>query len=115
MIKFLLFFGVGLVLLLPVLLAVTSAIIYGLWRAFTYETRFRKFFSKYGNEEIARMVASGKIWTGQTDDQLRDALGAPSQIELVQGQEIWIYRGKSALNPAGRRIRLGDHRVQDWS
>ena len=109
-----LFLAVAAFLLLPVLLAIFSAVVFGVWKAFTYESRFRKFFSKYQNEEIARMIASAKIWTGQTAEQLRDAKGAPSQIDTIQGQEIWIYQ-KAALNPRGMRITLNEGRVQNWS
>ena len=114
MIKFILFFALAAVLLVPVLIVIFSAVIFGAWRAFKYETRFRKFFSKYKNEEIARMVASGKIWTGQTADQLKDAKGTPLSIEKAGDQEIWIYN-RSALLPNGMRVAVSQDRVQNWS
>ncbi len=114
MIKFILFFALAVILLLPVLIVIFSAVIFGAWRALKYETRFRRFFSKYGNEEIARMIASGKIWTGQTSDQLKDAKGAPLRIEPTQNQEVWIYGG-SALQPNGLRVVVDQGRVQNWT
>ena len=115
MIKFLLFFGIAIILLLPVMLTIGSALLYGLWRAMTYETRFRKFFAKYGNnDEIARMIASGKIWTGQTSDQLRDAKGAPSRITHSGTHETWFYEGKT-LMPKAMQVSLEDDRVRTWS
>lgn len=114
MIKFILFFAIAILLVLPVLFVIFSAVIFGAWRALKYETRFRKFFSKYENEEIARMVASGKIWTGQTADQLKDAKGPPLRIEQLPDQEIWIYNG-SALSPNGLRVVVNQSRVQNWS
>lgn len=114
MIKIILFVAVAALLLLPVLIAIFSAVVFGIWRALSYESRFRKFFSKYDNEEVARMIASGKIWTGQTSDQLRDAKGSPSKVETIQNEEIWIYQGSSPLQ-RGLRITLNNNRVQNWS
>lgn len=115
MIKFILFFGVAAMLLFPLLLGLLSAFIYGLWRALTYETRFRKFFAKYdNNDELARMIASGKIWTGQTAEQLRDAKGTPLRVERQGNSEIWVYQG-GALNPRGLQIVINDDRVENWA
>lgn len=114
MIKFILFFGFAFVLLIPVLLTIFSALVYGLWRTLTFETRFRKFFAKYANDELARLIATGGIWTGQTEEQLKDAKGAPAQIVKNGDNEIWIYARK-ALTPGGMRITLEQGRVHTWS
>lgn len=114
MIKALLVFGAAAMLLIPLLLGLIAALGYAAWRALKYETRFRKFFKKYSNDEIARMIASGKIWTGQTSEQLRDAKGAPLRIETLPDSEIWIYQG-GALNPAGLQITLSGNRVDGWN
>ncbi len=114
MIKFILFFGLALLLFVPLLIALGTALVVGLWRAMTYETRFRKFNAKYGNEEIARMTASGKIWTGQTAEQLKDAKGAPLRVESFTGQDIWIYQS-NPLTRTPLRITVIEDRVQNWT
>ena len=114
MIKLVLLAGIGLVLIIPVLLIIFSAAIFGIWRALTFETRFRRYFAKYSNEEIGRMIASGKIWTGQTAEQLRDARGAPVDIQQQGGSEIWTYKSSSVLRPNARRVIITDGRVDNW-
>lgn len=78
------------------------------FRAGQYETRFRAAFAKYHNDEIARMVARGEIWTGQTADQLRDACGDPESVYSTNDVDhIWQYWN-------GRRVTLRDDKVIGW-
>jgi len=114
MIKFILFFGFFLLLLFPFLIAIISALVYGAWRALTFESRFRAFFAKYKNDEIARMTASGKIWTGQTQEQLEDAKGKPLQVEHFGGEEVWTYK-PHPLTKKPVRIVIRDNRVSSWT
>ena len=114
MIKFILAFGFFLVLLLPFMIAIFSALIYGAWRMLTFETRFRRFFAKYKNDEVARMIAGGKIWTGQTDEQLRDAKGSPLQVIDAGDEKIWVYK-PHPLTKRPVQITVRDERVTDWT
>lgn len=115
MIKFILFLPLILILIFPVLLAIIGGIGFALWRGLTFETRFRRYFAKYDhNEELARMIAGGKIWTGQSAEELRDAKGTPLQVEQVQDNEIWVYKG-NALTKQTLRIVVKDGRVVSWN
>lgn len=113
MLKFLAFGALFLVLLFPLLIALFGGLLFAGWRFLTYETRFRRFFSKYKNDEIARMVASGKIWTGQTKEQLRDAKGEPLRIEDYGQESIWVYKMPIGNQPM--RIIVEEDRVKTWS
>ncbi len=115
MIKLIFFLAIALILFFPLLLALGGALVFGLWRAMTYETRFRKYFAKYDkNDELARMLASGKIWTGQTAEQLKDAKGEPLSVQSIGDQTIWIYK-PNPLTRAPLRVVIENDRVQNWS
>ena len=80
----------------------------GGFKAAGFESRFRNAYSKYKNDELARMIARGQVWTGQTSEQLRDALGEPDSIYSVEGEDTtWLYAN-------GRRITLRDDKVIGW-
>lgn len=115
MIKIFLFLPLILLFMLPVVIAIISAAGFGIWRALTFETRFRRFFQKYdSNEELARMIAGRKIWTGQSADELRDAKGPPLQVENIPGGEIWHYK-ENPLTRMPLRITMRDGRIANWS
>ena len=80
----------------------------GGFKAAGFETRFRQAYAKYKNDELARMIARGELWTGQTSDQLRDALGEPESIYSIDGDDtVWQYAN-------GRRVILREDHVVSW-
>ena len=115
MIKLFLFAGIGAILFLPIVIAMGGAAVYAMFRAFRHETRFRRFFLKYKNDEVARMIAGGKIWTGQSAAELRDSKGEPLRIEAMGEDQVWIYQPTGLLNPGGMRVTVHNDRVKTWS
>lgn len=87
---FIALFAIGTLLFAGVFI-LSVALLRGGWRAATYETRFRHLMQKYGNENLARMIAKGEIWTGQSADELRDAKGKPSAVYAEGGVEVWSF------------------------
>ena len=51
--------------------------------------------NKYQNEELVNRINNKKIWQGQTQEQLLDALGEPITIDnkvmKTKTREIWKY------------------------
>ena len=109
---FLVIFSIG-ALMFAGIFIVMAALLRGGWSAATYETRFRRMMEKYGNSDLARMIAKREVWTGQTADQLRDAKGAPVNVVQSGSDEIWIFPPMGFTRQA-MRVALRDGRVAGW-
>ncbi|WP_310440514.1 hypothetical protein [Sulfuricurvum sp.] len=84
-----------------------------------YSTKKRRenLMLKYQNEELVDMIMSGKYWQGQTEEQLRDSLGKPLDIDQkvlkTKTKEIWKYN-QTAKNRYSLKIILEDGFVVGW-
>ena len=73
--------------------------------------------AKYGDPDIVEGIMSCSFWQGQTEEQLGDSLGQPSDIESrvmkTRHRQIWKY------HPAGKnryllRVTLENGVVVGW-
>jgi len=72
---------------------------------------------KYGDETIVRRILQRSFWTGQTEEQLRDSLGAPAAIDnkllKTMTREVWKYH-PAGVNRYRLRITVENGRVAGW-
>ncbi|MFK2918962.1 DUF2845 domain-containing protein [Dyella koreensis] len=72
---------------------------------------------KYQDEDIVQKVFAGEFWRGQTEEQLRDSLGAPVAIDnkllKTMTREVWKYQ-PSGVNRYRLRITVENGRVAAW-
>lgn len=84
-----------------------------------YSTKRRREYlmEKYQNQELVDLLMSGKYWQGQTEEQLRDSLGKPLDIDQkvlkTKTKEIWKYN-QTAKNRYALKIILEDGLVVGW-
>ena len=80
--------------------------------------KFSRLMRKYKNDEATvNKILEGKVWSGQTDDQLREALGEPesldSQLMDAKTTEVWRYldfsKGYAVLN-----VKIENGLVVGW-
>lgn len=73
--------------------------------------------AKYHDEDVVQKINEGYFWTGQTQEQLRDSLGAPAAIDnkilKTMTREVWKYRPAGA-NRYRLRITVENGRVATW-
>ncbi len=73
--------------------------------------------AKYQNEEVAQKIFQGYFWQGQSDEQLRDSLGSPVDVDRkvlkTKTREIWKYHHQGS-NRFGLRITVEDGYVTGW-
>lgn len=73
--------------------------------------------SKYRDEALVQRIVQRRFWEGQTQEQLRDSLGAPVAIDKkllkTMTREVWKYR-PSGVNRYRLRITIDNGRVVGW-
>lgn len=73
--------------------------------------------NKYGNTDIFERIAKGSIWIGQTAEQLRDARGAPVDVDETVTREmisqVWKYQ-RRGQNRYAIRVFLENDIVVGW-
>ena len=81
------------------------------------EKRCRYLMAKYGDKETVNNIINKAIWVGQTEEQLRESLGAPEDIDQkvlkTKKKEVWKY-GHKGGNRYMYRITLDDDEVVGW-
>lgn len=79
--------------------------------------RKASLLSKYGDSELVEKLLQGYFWQGQTEEQLRDSIGAPSDIDQkilkTKKKEVWKY-GPTGRNRYGLRITVENGVVVGW-
>ena len=72
---------------------------------------------KYGDEHIVSKILKHQFWEGQTQEQLVDALGNPTEIDRKnlksKSREIWKY-GRTGKNRFNLRITVENKIVVGW-
>lgn len=72
---------------------------------------------KYKNEEIVQKIYQGYFWQGQSESQLRDALGSPAAVDQkllkTKTRDVWKYRHQGG-NRFGLRITVENGYVTGW-
>lgn len=73
--------------------------------------------TKYADEEVVRKILAGYMWQGQTEEQLKDAIGAPVAVDRAvlktKSKETWKYN-QSGVNRFGLRVVIENGRVIGW-
>ena len=72
---------------------------------------------KYEREELVQKIFQGYFWQGQSEGQLRDALGVPVAVDKkllkTKSRDVWKYRHQGG-NRFGLRITVEDGYVTGW-
>ncbi|HWB32159.1 MAG TPA: hypothetical protein VG714_03200 [Acidobacteriaceae bacterium] len=75
--------------------------------------RLGRLREKYHDDTLVQRILSGQYWQGQTDEQLRDALGQPRRVEdqmlYTRHRQLWSYRSPEI------DITLDDGVVVAWA
>jgi hypothetical protein len=95
-------------------------LIVALWlgvRAYLKRNRRKALLAKYGDPEIVERILSRSVWTGQTQEQLRDSLGNPVDVDQKvfksKIKETWKYN-RRGRNRFGLRISVENNIVVGW-
>lgn len=79
--------------------------------------RRASLLSKYKDSELVDKLLQGYIWQGQTEEQLKDSVGAPLDIDQkilkTKKKEIWKY-SPTGRNRYGLKITLENGVVVGW-
>ena len=72
---------------------------------------------KYQDEEVVQKIFQGYFWQGQSEEQLRDSLGPPADIDnkvlKTKTRDVWKYHHQGA-NRFGLRITVENGCVTGW-
>ncbi len=100
-------------LLFAGIFVLSIAVLRGGFRAMTFQSRFSQMLRKYGNDNIARMIAKGEIWTGQTAEELTDAKGKPLAVYSEGSAEVWSFKPEG-FTRLPMQVVLEQGRVVRW-
>lgn len=82
-----------------------------------YRRRRRHLIEMYGDPDIAKRIMKCILWKGETQEQLVESLGRPSDIDQkvlkTKTKEVWKYR-PTARNRFGLKVTLDDGIVAGW-
>jgi hypothetical protein len=80
------------------------------------ERRRVSLTAQYG-QEVCEQILAGELWIGQTEDQLREALGDPSDVDekvlKTKRREVWKYDQVGA-NRFNTRVTVENGVVTGW-
>lgn len=102
---------------IPVLTVLAGIAAYFWYQHDKQQKRLQYLRSKYSSEEVVQDIFQGRFWQGQTEDQLKDALGAPSEVDnkvlKTKTRQVWKYQPRGG-NRFGLRITVEDGYVTGW-
>lgn len=108
---------IGKALLTALLFPVVITIITITVKVIKKENRIKCLKIKYPDEELYQKILHGYFWQGQTEDQLRDSIGKPCEIDRkvmkTKTTEIWKYDWRRR-NSYGLKITLENGYVAGW-
>lgn len=101
---------------LLVILGLVVALWFGI-RAYSKKMRREALLAKYGDPGIVEKILAQSIWTGQTQEQLRDSIGDPVDVDQKvlksKVKETWKYNPRGR-NRFGLRITVENNVVVGW-
>lgn len=107
--------SVGWVIPLITVAAVIGLVIWHLQKK--AKKRLEYLRSKYKDEEVVQRIVAGSIWQGQSEEQLKDAIGEPVAVDRAvlktKTKETWKYH-QSGANRFGLRITVENGHVIGW-
>lgn len=72
---------------------------------------------KYGDDKVVQLIFDGRIWQGQTAEQLQDSLGAPVDVDekllKTKSKYVFKYHHRGA-NRYGLRVTVENGIVVGW-
>lgn len=102
---------------IPVLVVMVFAAAFFWFEHDKKQKRLKYLRTKYSSEDVVQKILQGNFWQGQTQEQLKDALGAPSDIDhklmKTKTREVWKYHPRGG-NRFGLRITVEDGYVTAW-
>ena len=77
-------------------LVVAAVIAFALWYQYDKKQKRLSYLrEKYQDEDLVQKIFNGYFWQGQTEEQLRDSLGAPVEVDhkllKTKTKEVWKY------------------------
>lgn len=101
----------------PVLVIVAIVLIVAVVNYDKKQKRLAYLRAKYHDEDVVEKIYNGYFWQGQTEEQLRDSLGAPIAIDnkllKTKTREVWKYR-QQGVNRFALRITVENGYVAGW-
>ena len=99
---------------LPVAVLVACILLVWGYKYSQKQKRLADLRAKYSDEDTVQKIYAGYFWEGQTEEQLRDALGQPDAVDnkllKTMTREIWKYH-PSGVNRYRLRITVDNGRV----
>lgn len=87
------------------------------WRAHQKKKRRDRLVAKYQDRNIAIRIIDGQYWQGQTEEQLRDSLGSPADVDVdvmkTKTKHTWKYL-QDGTNRFRLRIIVENGTVVGW-
>jgi hypothetical protein len=81
------------------------------------QARLAYLRGKFGDEQIVQAIMAGRLWEGQTAEQLRESLGRAAAVDdnllKTRKREVWKYE-PSGVNRYKLRITLDNDVVVGW-
>lgn len=81
------------------------------------QKRLEYLRAKYQDEDVVQKIIGGFFWQGQSEEQLKDAIGDPVSIDRTvlktKTKEIWKYQ-QHGTNRFGLRITVENGYVVGW-
>lgn len=81
------------------------------------EQRRKTLLAKYGDRKIVNMIMNRTMWQGQTEEQLRDALGDPAAMDTsvlkTKTKDVWKYH-REGQNRYALRVIVENGLVVGW-
>lgn len=103
--------------LLPVAVLVACTLLVWGYKYSQKQKRLADLRAKYSDEDTVQKIYAGNFWEGQTEEELRDALGQPDAVDnkllKTMTREIWKYH-PSGVNRYRLRITVDNGRVAGW-
>jgi len=84
-----------------------------------YQDKWKRdrLMKKYGDEGLVDKLMEGLFWQGQTEDQLKDSLGEPADVDQkvlkTKTKEIWKYY-ESGKNRYDLKVTIENGEVVGW-
>ena len=102
---------------LPVLGVMGILAIYLWFQHNKRQKRIAYLRGKYSDDRVVQNILNALVWQGQTEEQLRDSLGSPVEIDQklmkTKSRNVWKYQHKGA-NRFGLRVTVENGHVVGW-
>jgi hypothetical protein len=102
---------------IPILLIIASIGLVVWYQIDKAKKRLAYLRGKYHDEELVQQIYQGEFWQGQSEEQLRDALGPPVDVDQkllkTKTKEVWKYDHRGG-NRFGLRVIVENDYVVGW-